>query len=152
VYRVDTVGRTWYQLNKEPLTDLQFEDPMLFDAGTLYAVRSVELIETGSGTYWQVSAAQFGSTRTASSEELSMPNVKVFPQPSTGTLNISGLDFALSIDWTLHDISGRMVETGSSECPYGGTSLQTHAPSGLYILTLSGNGQRFSQQIVINRP
>ena len=152
VYRVDTVGRTWFQLNQEPLTDLQFDDPMLFDAGTLYAVRSVELIETGSGSHWQVSAAQFGSTRTAKSEELNTSHIQVFPQPSAGTLSISGLDFTLAIDWNLYDISGRLVDGGHSECPYGATSIQTHAPSGLYVLTVSGNGQRFSQQIVVNRP
>jgi hypothetical protein len=152
VYRVDTVNRTWFQLNKEPLTELQFEDPMLFDAGTLYAVRSVELIETGSGSYWQVSAAQFGSTRTASLEELNSRRIQVFPQPSTGTLSVSGLDFALAIDWSIHDISGRLVDAGHSECPYGTASLTSSAPNGLYVLTIKGNGLPFSQQIVINKP
>lgn len=152
VYRVDTVNRTWFQLNQEPLTELQFEDPMLFDAGTLYAVRSVELIETGSGSYWQVSAAQFGSTRTAQSEDLASPRLQVFPQPSAGNFTLSGVNFASSLDWQLHDISGRLVESGRTAYAQGTTSLKTTAPSGLYFLSIIAYGQRFSQQVIINRP
>ncbi len=152
VYRVDTVNRIWYQLNREPLTELVFEDRMLIDAGTLYAVRSVELIETGSGTYWQTSAAQFGSTRMASGEEWASPSLSIYPQPSQGEIQIAGLPIDGPWNWELLDASGRMLHQGKVNSAAGQAQLKWAVSPGIYSLSLELSSVRFSQPLIIQTP
>lgn len=75
----------------------------------------------------------------------------VFPNPNTGTFDLSGLDPDLKYaDYKITDLSGRMLASGRLDQHTTGIRLATRPVAGIYFLQiLSGRGERKSLRFTV---
>ena len=85
-------------------------------------------------------------------EDIQQPEIKIFPNPSTGNLNfITGGDIAKNAAIDVFDVNGQRVYSGT----IGGTGLQTldlsNLSEGIYILRLRTDLFYFQQRLIIQK-
>jgi hypothetical protein len=74
-------------------------------------------------------------------EEVDFKNIVIYPNPTTGKLNIRT---SLDISYTLFDFTGRIIFENSKERTIDITTL----PNGVYFLSIEYNGKRFNKRII----
>ena len=74
-------------------------------------------------------------------EEIDFKNIIIYPNPTTGKLNIKT---TLDITYTLFDFTGRIIAENSKERIIDITTL----PNGVYFLSIEYNGKRFNKRII----
>jgi hypothetical protein len=158
VYRFDTINRTFTRLNRIPIKDTFYVDSFNFSTGQyVYAVKCIKLEVTGSGSYYNTGGAAYASLYHINSlkENSIQANIfKVFPNPSSGRLNISiQADVNLPTDELLielFDIHGKKLESVSTVLPNRNYELDyTKYPNGIYLLDISLSGQTICRNKVI---
>ena len=74
---------------------------------------------------------------------------KIYPNPSTGNLNISSTNNELDLE--IQDITGRSMLTQSLPVSNGIAQLQTNLVSGVYLVIIKeGSGKVTTQKLIIN--
>jgi hypothetical protein len=101
-----------------------------------------------SGTLNNVVWVGFGSTLTTQNVDADNSGVKIFPSPSEERFTIDA-DFIIETV-RIFDVSGRiLMENNYSLRVKEQISIEAHLPDGIYLLELSGNGNRATRQINI---
>jgi Secretion system C-terminal sorting domain len=101
-----------------------------------------------SGTLNNVVWVGFGSTLTTQNVDADNSGVKIFPSPSEERFTIDA-DFIIETV-RIFDVSGRiLMENNYYLRVKEQISIEAHLPDGIYLLELSGNGNRVTRQINI---
>ena len=73
---------------------------------------------------------------------------RLFPNPTTGMLNLEGLSTASTFE--IRDMLGRLVGSGTTSSPSATIDLAS-VPDGIYLLHVTGKGQLWTERIVLER-
>jgi hypothetical protein len=115
--------------NSSVSLDYSAVDPAPYTGVTYYRLAQTDL--DGKISYSGVVAVHFDGTA----------SISVFPNPSRGTVWISGLDNSLStVAVTLYDLSGKPVLEANSTVQGGMVRLDTRLSNGVYVLRVQYPG------------
>lgn len=94
-------------------TDTFYQDNCNWSSGNYtYAVRTMAITETGSGTYENLSMASFAEvSHTNNTTEINAPTISVYPNPTMGTINIHGVNSNNLKSITVYSINGKIIFT-----------------------------------------
>ena len=92
-------------------TDTFYQDNCNWSTGNYtYAVRTMSMTETGSGTYENLSLASFTEvTHTNNTINNNKYSISVYPNPAIGSINIYGVDAANLNCIHLYSIDGKLI-------------------------------------------
>lgn len=133
----------WLSINTEPITDLNFidynwtnNDPLLYT----YAVEAV-YVEGGA----EMSFSNFVSGYTHIDNSIS-DNVNVFPNPSSGTVNISGVQGTYIV---VYNILGEIVFTENVESVSTKIDVSSFS-KGIYFIKIEGLNKDIIKKLVVS--
>jgi hypothetical protein len=132
LYRAGESGMNWQQ--KEVF---EYNSP-----GYLSKVTSIYDDVLSSTPYYRESVTEFGYTSIASLDEMEIPTLKVYPNPTTDFLNVDGLEGAFS--FSIFDMSGKVLLIQKDVTKVDCSSL----PAGNYQLIIVNDNQLYSKSIV----
>ncbi|MDP1726988.1 MAG: T9SS type A sorting domain-containing protein [Bacteroidota bacterium] len=156
VYKID-LDNNYQKVNSQIITDTFFVDTKNYFTGTYkYAVKSVKLTTTASGTYYNVSGAAFATVSHVNGVdkiENAHLNIRVFPNPSQSVFNIvTGAEHKQISGLNISDLSGKTILYLNDENRLSDNSIQFNldfAQSGIYILNGMVDGKQFVCKIVL---
>lgn len=76
---------------------------------------------------------------------------KVFPNPSSGQIKISGIEQNVHTSYHIYDLNGRIVKSGSLAKTNQSEINISHLPNGLYILRCISSESTFQSRIALNK-
>lgn len=160
VYRFDSASNSYTRLNKNYIIkDSFFADSSiyynLFRGTVNYAVRTIKLETTASGSWYNLGAAAWsGDNITSSTEESELEQIRMYPNPAGETTNIQ-LSYPAGPETRilLHDHAGREVKNLAVTA---GSMLATiklsDIQSGVYIVSIYRSGQLVGASTLIKNP
>ncbi|MBL4702921.1 MAG: aryl-sulfate sulfotransferase, partial [Flavobacteriales bacterium] len=77
--------------------------------------------------------------------EISIPNISIYPNPSAGVFNIQGLDLNNDIEILVYDVFGKLILSAANTDTF---TLQ-NKPVGMYMANIMVNGKRVMTKMVI---
>ena len=91
------------------------------------------------------------TSNSLSSDDVTKNNeIKIYPNPSNGLVNVSIGNYSGKLNIEVFDLNGRKILSDTkdflSEVTLDFENLQT----GIYILKLEGNGLNYSEKIILN--
>lgn len=143
VYRVDTLTNKYTRVNKQPVTDTFFVDETNYYTGNyLYAVKSIALETTASGSYWNVGGAAFAQVNhingVGSNMALQQLDLLLYPNPTNSyfTLQTNNLINSSAII-SIYNITGKLVY--QQEWPKGLNAVKINCamPPGYYLVNVT---------------
>lgn len=81
---------------------------------------------------------------TLSVDDYEVPQIKVYPNPSTGKIYINGLND--STDFEIYSVAGALISKGKVE---NNVALNLNLNPGMYVLILEIDGQKVSNKLII---
>lgn len=76
--------------------------------------------------------------------KLTEEHPKVFPNPSSGSVHVTGLK--VGSNYAVYSMDGKLVESGT-----GLQSIELQLENGIYLLQIEGNQQRFTEKIIVRK-
>jgi hypothetical protein len=159
VYLVDTLSNTFHRLNPTPINTTSFNHDKNYVTGNyLYAVKTIKLETSGSGTYYNTGGAAFARVNHVNSNEenlLSSLTVQVYPNPvQDKELNIDvQVNLAQPIGASLYSLDGKLVLIQDfKEIHFGSNQLKLNIAGqnpGIYFLKLDAGNARYVHKLVI---
>lgn len=91
VYRVDTATNVYTRVSKYLVTDTTYTDSNNYFTGNYrYEVRTIKREVTSSGSYYNVGGGTYADLYHVNSiSKVTRPSFKVYPNPTTGIINLS---------------------------------------------------------------
>jgi len=147
VYR-RTEGELWVKVNTEIITETEFTDATVAGPGDYeYLVKSVKLKTNGSGTFYNESLGQIGTTSFfASAESFDSFEFALYPNPTKGEFSIQTNEIVERINVT--GLDGKVVYSAYLQSNTIDMNL-TNLESGVYFVTLVSGEQYSTKRLVI---
>ena len=160
VYLVDTQSNTYHRLNPTPINTTSFNHDKNYVSGNyLYAVKTMKLETSGSGTYYNTGGAAFARVNHVNSNEEKLASsltVQVYPNPvqSKELLNITvQVNMAQPIQASLYSLEGKLVLIQDfKEIHFGSNQLKLNIAGqnpGIYFLKLDSGNASYVHKLVI---
>ena len=134
-----TVGTKALNGNSSVQLNYVAYDPNPYAGLSYYRLKQTDL--DGNSTYSATASVNFNKKQ----------NIAIYPNPSTGTVYISGVDVnqsSLSVEW--YDISGRLLVQETVSVQNGVARLDTHFRNGVYMLKfISADGTVSVHNVII---
>lgn len=156
VYNID-LNNNYQKVNSQIITDTFFTDTKNYYSGTYkYAVKSVKLTTTASGSYYNVSGASFATVShingTAKIDNNDL-NINIYPNPSQAIFNIAiSAEHKQITELFINDLNGKTVLSISADDIKNQKFIQLNldfAQSGIYLLNGMVDGKAFVRKIVL---
>ncbi len=160
VYMVDTTYNIYYRLNETPLTTTSFNHDKNYVSGNyLYAVKTMKLETSGSGTYYNTGGAAFARVNHVNSTEENLAlslDVRVYPNPVQARESIKidvQLSVAKPIQASVYSLDGKLILTQDfKEIHFGLNQLELNIAGqnpGIYFLKLDSGNSSYVHKLVI---
>lgn len=153
IYASDSLFENYFLLHSGPILDTFFTLNNLSNGQYYFMIKTLKLEESGSGTYQNLSLGVVDSVyfeEVVGVGELEPDVIKVFPNPSTGRIQINLCDnLNKELKIYILDRVGRMVFEQSLLHPESSIELDLNLNSGLYFIQAEGGGLYFKEKLII---
>lgn len=160
VYRKNPSTNIYTRINSSMVTGTSFTDTSPYSGTNYYMVRAVKL-ETGSGTYFNLSQGIFANAFSYVGIEPVVINpyeVKLFPNPAQNnvTMQFNNISNESTVNIIIYDLVGKaLVESRNINVTNGINHLNfdiNHLPAGIYNCSFeTGNNHKHSERLIIVR-
>lgn len=155
VYKIDTNTNTYLKLNSNIIKGTSFTDSNNYFSGNYtYAVKTIKLENTPSGSYYNIGGASFAKvqhTNSVANIPNALTSVSLFPNPSAGIFEIL---FNNSIfensTVTIHTVTGKQVFQQVYNYSNPITINIQNQPVGIYLVSIQTNNGLVVKKIVKN--
>ncbi|SKB98537.1 Por secretion system C-terminal sorting domain-containing protein [Soonwooa buanensis] len=110
------------------------------------------MVKAVNNIYYALNSSAFAiKYNTLATNEATSKNIKLYPNPSQDVINISLKTSSSKVDYTIHDLSGRIVKSGSFSGNESKIKLN-NLSNGNYIIQLQlENGEKLSEKLIIKK-
>ena len=156
IYRGNYIWGNFTKITLTPVTDTFFNDPVPMSGVNVYMVRAVKLETSASGSYFNMSEGIFDlSTFSLGAdypEFKTVAGINIFPNPSSGIINIKSENLKSTVDVKIYNQTGQLVISDQNLNSGGNISLNYDLSvfgKGLYIIRISSGNQIISKKLII---
>ncbi len=111
------------------------------------------MVAASENLFYNVNTTDFIVSGVASTEEFSLENLAVWPNPTQGNLSVSFVSVGEKVSIDLFDIRGRKVATRSFTSQSGAVFNQALSyegfPSGMYFVRISNGGVSATKKVIM---
>ncbi|MFN4082502.1 MAG: T9SS type A sorting domain-containing protein [Bacteroidia bacterium] len=152
IYRVDTNTNSYIRVNNNIVTDTFFVDEQNYFTGNyVYAVKSIKLETTASGSYYNTGGAAFANVSHVNStgELLKYKfDMIVYPNPTNGVFNINFKNtFGKYIDVEVFDLNGKRIYTQTTN--EDDIAVKYILPKGFYIVKATNGENSIVKKLIV---
>lgn len=102
------------------------------------------------GQFGASESTNFCLTAPVGMDELSDGQILLYPNPSSGDVNIKGLGISDLVDVSVHDAAGKLVYLSAKMDISNGANMNLNLPNGVYLVKLRSKQGSVVKRLVIN--